>query len=294
MKKAAVINDLSGFGKCSLTAAIPVLSALGIQCVPLATAVLTGQTGYHYYHCTDLTEMIPQYIDAWQKNHAHFDAICTGFLTGPKQISYVQDFIDVFYEKNTLLLVDPVMGDDGQVFGMYSDEFLREMKCLTRKADIITPNLTEACLLADVDVRELLELAPSLGGCASPAPSAEPLLDAVLDVAGKLRMAAQREQDVIITGIKFPDPHMPSIYNVAVDRWASCAVRSHFFNRSFSGTGDLFAAALCGLKLKGYATKEALSIIRRFLHNSISDTLRDDISRNDGIHFEPHLKELTE
>ena len=87
MKKAAVIHDLSGFGKCSLTAAIPVLSALGVQCCPVATAVLTGQTGYPCYHCTDLTAMLPDYIDAWGKNNAHFDAIYSGFLTGAKQIS---------------------------------------------------------------------------------------------------------------------------------------------------------------------------------------------------------------
>ena len=86
MKKAAVIHDLSGFGKCSLTAAIPVLSALGVQCCPVATAVLTGQTGYPCYHCTDLTAMLPDYIDAWGKNNAHFDAIYSGFLTGSPHI----------------------------------------------------------------------------------------------------------------------------------------------------------------------------------------------------------------
>ena len=96
MKKAAVIHDLSGFGKCSLTAAIPVLSALGVQCCPVATAVLTGQTGYPCYHCTDLTAMLPDYIDAWGKNNAHFDAIYSGFLTGAKQISQVLDFIPSF------------------------------------------------------------------------------------------------------------------------------------------------------------------------------------------------------
>lgn len=102
MKKAAVIHDLSGFGKCSLTAAIPVLSALGVQCCPVATAVLTGQTGYPYYHCTDLTAMLPDYIDAWGKNNAHFDAIYSGFLTGSEQISQVLDFIRYFREEHTL------------------------------------------------------------------------------------------------------------------------------------------------------------------------------------------------
>ena len=115
MKKAAVFNDLSGFGKCSLTAAIPVLSAQGVQCCPMASAVLTNQTGYEYHKCTDLTDMIKDYIDNWQKNNAHFDGIYSGFMTGSKQIELFMDFLDVFYEENTMLLVDPVMGDDGNI-----------------------------------------------------------------------------------------------------------------------------------------------------------------------------------
>ena len=150
MKKAAVIHDLSGFGKCSLTAAIPVLSALGVQCCPVATAVLTGQTGYPCYHCTDLTAMLPDYIDAWGKNNAHFDAIYSGFLTGAKQISQVLDFIRQFREEHTLLLVDPVMGDDGNAYPFFTPGLLNGMEELTLEADVITPNLTEACLLADV------------------------------------------------------------------------------------------------------------------------------------------------
>lgn len=156
MKKAAVIHDLSGFGKCSLTAAIPVLSALGVQCCPVATAVLTGQTGYPCYHCTDLTAMLPDYIDAWGKNNAHFDAIYSGFLTGAKQISQVLDFIHHFREEHTLLLVDPVMGDDGNAYPFFTPGLLNGMKELTLEADVITPNLTEACLLADIPENALL------------------------------------------------------------------------------------------------------------------------------------------
>lgn len=156
MKKAAVIHDLSGFGKCSLTAAIPVLSALGVQCCPVATAVLTGQTGYPCYHCTDLTAMLPDYIDAWGKNNAHFDAIYSGFLTGAEQISQVLDFIRQFREEHTLLLVDPVMGDDGNAYPFFTPGLLNGMKELTLEADVITPNLTEACLLADIPEDALL------------------------------------------------------------------------------------------------------------------------------------------
>ena len=204
MKKAAVIHDLSGFGKCSLTAAIPVLSALGVQCCPVATAVLTGQTGYPCYHCTDLTAMLPDYIDAWGKNNAHFDAIYSGFLTGAKQISQVLDFIRYFREEHTLLLVDPVMGDDGNAYPFFTPGLLNGMKELTLEADVITPNLTEACLLADIPEDALLHCRTNTD-----------LLKLAEDVALRLQKKASHPQDVVITGVKCRDEKHPVIYNIA-------------------------------------------------------------------------------
>ena len=200
MKKAAVIHDLSGFGKCSLTAAIPVLSALGVQCCPVATAVLTGQTGYPCYHCTDLTAMLPDYIDAWGKNNAHFDAIYSGFLTGAKQISQVLDFIRYFREEHTLLLVDPVMGDDGNAYPFFTPGLLNGMKELTLEADVITPNLTEACLLADIPEDALLHCRTNTD-----------LLKLAEDVALRLQKKASHPQDVVITGVKCRDEKHPFI-----------------------------------------------------------------------------------
>ena len=186
MKKAAVFNDLSGFGKCSLTAAIPVLSAQGVQCCPMASAVLTNQTGYEYHKCTDLTAMIKDYIDNWQKNNAHFDGIYSGFMTGSKQIELFMDFLDVFYEENTMLLVDPVMGDDGRTYGIYSAALLDGMKALSRKADVITPNLTEACLLADYDIEKVYSDTRK-----------DVLLPLATEISDKLRSLSGKNQDVI-------------------------------------------------------------------------------------------------
>ncbi len=200
MKKAAVINDLSGFGKCSLTAAIPVLSALGVQCCPLATAVLTGQTGYPYFHCTDLTEMMPQYTDAWTQNQVHFDAIYSG-MTGRRQIEHLLDLIAHFRYDDTLLLVDPVMGDDGRVYGIYSEDLLAGMKELSRKADVITPNLTEACLLSDTDIAKATDYT-----------DADSFLHFASDTAAKLRDMADGPQDVVITGVKCQKEETPFIY----------------------------------------------------------------------------------
>ena len=281
MKKAVVINDLSGFGKCSLTAAIPVLSVLGIQCVPLPTAVLTGQTGYKYYHCTDLTDMMPLYIDAWKKNDAHFDAIYSGYMTGSAQIEHTLDFVDAFYKEDTFLLVDPVMGDDGHVYSMYTDDHLAAMKKLSRKADLITPNLTEACLLADVDVHKTLSCQES-----------DTLLHAAQEIGMRLFSLAEKPQDIVITGIKCPHPDHPYIYNIAISGGTPYITRSHFFNRSFSGTGDLFASAMCGLRLCGIPTCNAMEQTQAFLQKGIEATMQDHIPANDGIHFEKYLGTL--
>lgn len=281
MKKAAVLNDLSGFGKCSLTAAIPVLSAQGVQCCPLASAVLTNQTGYEHFKCTDLTSMIPDYIEAWQKNGAHFDGIYSGYMTGPKQIELFMDFLDAFYENDTLLLVDPVMGDDGRTYGMYTNELLDMMKILSRKADIITPNLTEACLLADYDIKDVYKDTRK-----------ETLLPLATEVAEKLRSLSGKDQDVIITGIKCKDDKTPFIYNLVTTADGSSTQRSHFFDMSFSGTGDLFASVICGSRLNGFSTEEAVQRAGKFIYDSIADTMNDDAVPNDGVNFEKFLREL--
>ena len=281
MKKVAVINDLSGFGKCSLTAALPVLSAIGVQCCPLATAVLTGQTDYPYFHCTDLTSMIPDYIDAWKRNNIHFDGIYSGYMTGIEQIHYFEEFLRQFREENTFLLVDPVMGDDGRVYGMYTAELLEGMKQLSRKANLITPNLTEACLLADVPIENVLSY-----------PDTDNLLIFAREVAKKLKFLATEPQDIVITGIKCPDETSPFIYNLALTEKGEHVCHSQFFNRSFSGTGDLFASVLCGCRTIGMSTADAMELAVNFLSHSIEDTMKEDTDNNDGVNFEKFLSEL--
>lgn len=283
IKKAAVINDLSGFGKCSLTAAIPVLSALGVQCCPLATAVLTGQTGYQHYACTDLTAMLPLYTERWQQNHAEFDSIYSGYMTGIEQLMNFEDFLTHFRTDHTFFLVDPVMGDDGRVYGMYTPELLDGMKQLSRKADLITPNLTEACLLADAQMERISQYSDS-----------ESLLSFAGDLAYKLREFSGHSQDIIITGIKCRDAAAPFIYNLALTENGTHTCRSHFFNRSFSGTGDLFASVMCGCRTRGMDTVSAMELAGSFLYHSIADTMNENIDRNDGVNFEKFLLELIE
>lgn len=281
MKKVAVFNDLSGFGKCSLTAAIPILSVLGIQCNPIPTMVLTGQGGYPVSFRRDLTDMLPYYTTAWKENGAVFDGIYSGYLTGPEQITHVFEFLDSFRGQDTFLLVDPVMGDNGKTYNIYSEELLIGMKILSQKANLITPNLTEACLLSNTPFETVFCLL-----------SEEELLETVSQIALKLRENAVVQQDVIITGVKVQENDGWHIYNVALTSKGVSLFSSKWFHKSFSGTGDLFSSTMCGLKMNGYTTEEAVAITGDFLYHSISDAMEDGSDGNDGVSFENHLSEL--
>ena len=147
MKKLAVIQDLSGLGKCSLTAAIPVISVMGVQAVPLPTAVLSNQTGYPSYYLDDYTDRMGQIMEEWEKRQFVPDGIYTGFLAGEEQADQIQAFFRRFRREDTMVLVDPVMGDNGSAYGIYTEGLREKMIQLVRSAQVITPNLTEALLL---------------------------------------------------------------------------------------------------------------------------------------------------
>ena len=280
-KKVAVFNDLSGFGRCSLTAAIPILSALGIQCNPIPTMVLTGQGGYAVSFRKDLSDMLDNYTKAWKENNAIFDGIYTGYLTGATQIASVFQFLKEFRKSDTFLLVDPVMGDNGTTYKIYSEELLTSMKTLSQQANVITPNLTEACLLSDTPFEDVFSITDK-----------EILLKKVEEIAKILKKKAKVTQDVVITGIKVTEKTYRFIYNIAFTDKGIHYFSSHLFDKSFSGTGDLLSSAMCGLRLNGYSTSDALNIAGNFLYHSISDTMNETTDGNDGIEFERHLGEL--
>lgn len=147
MKKIAVLNDLSGMGKCSLTAAIPVISVMGIQACPLPTAVLSAQTGFPSYYCDDYTDRMDAIMEEWKKMDFYPDGIYTGFLADARQADKAVEFIEQFAKEDTKILIDPVMGDNGEEYPIYTEALCEKMRFLVRRATVITPNLTEALLL---------------------------------------------------------------------------------------------------------------------------------------------------
>ena len=201
---------------------------------------------------------------------------------GPKQIDCVLEFIDEFKEKNTFILIDPVMGDNGRVYSIYSSDLLENMRTLTSKANLITPNITEACLLAGEDYEKITQIKDS-----------NEMLNQVISIGERLKSNAIVDQDVVITGVKTYMENKPYIYNIAITKQGVVKSGQKLFDKSFSGTGDVFASAMCGLRLNGYSTIDGINIATDFLYKSIADAMADGVEGNEGIYFERHLKDMT-
>lgn len=277
-KKIAVINDLSGFGRCSLTAAISVIAAMGVQPCPLPTAILSGQTGYPSYFYDDYTDKMDEFRREWKKMGASFDGIYTGFMSDVRQIEKVFDFLDTFYGKKTFLLVDPIMGDDGRRFGMCTPDFLSMMKALATQADIITPNLTELCFLSGTEFRMIEQMTDE-----------KHLLTIVEQMARNVMDRGTKE--VVVTGIRFTDSSdgVRKMGNLAVTKKDKFLSAFPFVGESYSGTGDLFASVMAGGRARGDRLDESIETAGRLIGLAMEDSVREGVPRNDGVNYEQYL-----
>ena len=257
MKKIAVINDLSGLGKCSLTAAIPVISVMGVQACPFPTAVLSNQTGYETYFCEDFTEHMAPYMEEWKKRGFVPDGIYTGFLSDEKQADKILKFIDTFAGEDTLILTDPVMGDDGAVYPIYTEELCSRFRELARRSYVITPNLTEALLLLYGKNKM------------------EEIWKEFQSFSGEERLAQIRETGYLV-----------------LEKEKCSWVFAGKTGGSYSGTGDLFASVLSAGLVKGYPMENCVNMAVDFISASIRDAVEEGTDRNDGVCFEQQLGRL--
>lgn len=282
MKKIAVINDLSGFGRCSLTAAIPVISVMGVQPCPLPTAVLSAQTGYPSYYCDDYTEKMECFRKEWEKMKVRFDGIYTGFMGNEIQIQQVFRFLDTFYKEGTFLLVDPIMGDEGKRFGFCTDSLLCGMKELVSRADVVTPNLMELCLLTDYNY-ELV---------AGKKKSGAELENVVGELAGQL--LEKGVKTVIVTGIRFWDEKEEAVKigNLTVTKEGTSLSAFPYIGGSFSGTGDLFASVVTGGIARGDDIFDMVELAGNFIKAAMEDSSKYQVPPNEGANFEKYLKML--
>lgn len=272
MKRIAVVNDLSGLGRCSLSAALPVLSVMGLECCPLPTAVLSNQTGYDSFSCCDLTDGMGAYLAEWKKRGVRFDGFLTGYLASVRQVQHIEALLDGFQTPQSIFVCDPVMADDGRVYDTYDDALCRAVMRLARRANVITPNLSELCLLCGAAYDALAACAQD-GDFSKPAALARSLL-------------SERLHTVVVTGLR----HGGEISCVLVTKTGETVVTGRCYGGSYSGTGDLFSAALTGELVRETDAETAVRRTVRFLEASIADSFRAGTDRNDGVDFQTHLE----
>lgn len=269
LKKVAAINDLSGIGKCSLTVAIPILSALKVQCCPFPTAILSSQTGFSQYSFLDLTKEMDEYSATWKNLHLQIDTIYSGFLGSINQIDIVGRFIDE--NPHAFVIVDPVLGDNGLLYPIFDEKTCKKMQELVSRSNLITPNITEACLLLNKEFKK------------------EFTEDEIIDIAKELSNLGPEK--VIITGII----KQGMIYNLSYDNKTkkSFSYGLEYNKCSYSGTGDIFVSIICGLVSNDYDLDFAVKIASDFIYKCVSYTSKYNIDRNHGVMFEMFLNDLT-
>ncbi|MFP4289759.1 MAG: pyridoxamine kinase [Bacteroidales bacterium] len=273
VKKLAAIHDLSGIGRVSLTSVIPILSSMGVQVCPLPTAVLSSHTQYPDFYKVDLTPHLKPMIEHWKRLELSFDAIYSGYLASASQTSVVEYVINTFSQPNMLVVVDPVMGDNGKRYTSLSTELVTQMQKLIAKANVITPNLTEAALLLDENydpgitlkrvknwLKRLSEMGPSV---------------------------------VIITSVpETPDKKITSVvaYDKNTERFWK--VSCNYFPANYPGTGDSFTSVLTGAILQGDSLPIALDRAVQFISQGIRATFGHNYNTREGIMLERILRSL--
>lgn len=270
-KKIAVINDMSGYGRCSLTVAMPILSVMGHQCCPVPTAILSNHTEFPVYFFDDYTSRMRDYIGKWKELDLHFEGISSGFLGSAEQIRIVLEFVEQFRNEDTFVIVDPVMGDHGKRYVTYTEEMCEEMKQLVGYADVVTPNVTEACILTGIPYKETGWTRKEL-----------------LNMAMMLQMMGAKS--VVITGVREGNYYT----NVVLERASREAsfVKTKSAGNQRPGTGDVFASVLTGSVMNGKSLREATERAAKFVKDCILKADELEIPHGNGVCFEEILGRL--
>lgn len=272
-KKIALINDVTGFGRCSIAVMAPIVSAMKIQAVTIPTAVLSAHTQFPEYYFDDYTSKMRDYIQTYKDLNLSFDAIASGFLGSEEQVDIVIDFFKTFKKNGTFTLVDPVMGDYGRLYETYTPSLCEKMKALVHYADILTPNLTELCTLTDVKYRE------------------EGFNDAELATMCQ-KLVEQGPEHIVVTGIRYNSKQiMNYVYSkgeepriVMVDR----------IGGDRSGTGDVISSIIAGMYLNGHDFYESVKKAAEFVSKCLRYCEDNNVPTHWGLCFEMYLRDLME
>lgn len=273
IKKVVSLHDLSGYGRCSLSVILPVLSAMGVQPIPLPTAVLSTQTdGYDHYTFRDLSDQIPPIFTHWQSLGNDFDAIYTGFLANDTQADLIYSTILPLKNNNRIILVDPVFGDNGMLYPTCNTALLSAMRKLVSLSTITTPNLTEASLLLDMPCLTQYD---------------ESAVNTMLVNLGKCG-----PDKVVITGIPHKNKIITAYYEKATGVTGTFSQEK--IHKSYPGTGDIFAATLLGCLLSGALLSESVEFSAEFVGNAIAYSSQFDYPTREGVLIEHLLGKLTD
>lgn len=276
----AALHDLSCFGRCALTVILPTLSAMGLQAVPVPTALLSTHTGgFTDMHFRDLSDDMIAIADHFLSLRLHFDALYSGFLGSARQIGIVENFFERFRAPDTVVLVDPVMGDDGVLYSTYTKELQEGMKRLCRHADVITPNLTEACFLSGTAYRDTSHMNEREAEA-----FAASLCDRLHETLGTPR--------IVLTGLPFDG----RVGTFSSDKSAGTE-QAHFYHaprqpKNFPGTGDIFASVLLGKLLSGMTLADASAFAADFTGTTIAHSQNTTAPLRDGVLLERELYRL--
>ncbi len=271
MKRILTIQDISCFGKCSLTVALPILSAMGIETVILPTAVLSTHTLFRGFTCKDLSDQLVPITSHWKEEGITFDAIYTGYLGTEEEIDTVIGIIETFRNENTLVIVDPAMGDNGRLYAAFDEHYARKNADLCAVADIADPNITEAAFLTGLPYRETY--------------TEEYIRELLLALAG--------------TGTKMPIVTGVSLEEGKTGAMGYDAEKKEFFHYQndrvpavYHGTGDIFSSVLAGAFVRGKDRTEALKTAADYTALTIAETLKNPGNPWYGVDFEKTIPEL--
>lgn len=267
--KIAVINDFTGFGRCALSVEIPIISQMGIQCCGVPTSILSNHSAFSSFFFQDYTAYIKDYVEEWEKLELQFEGILTGFYASAEQIDIVKDFIKKFSHENTIVVVDPIMGDNGKNYAVYTEKMCDKMKELAEYAHILTPNLTELCIL-----------------------SGNPYSDgySYKELAAMCRKVVSGRKDckVVVTGIV----HGASIVNLVYENDGYSLIRKKLAGENRCGTGDVFASVVAGKVVCGSSLANAVKKAADFVSQCIVESDKIGIPKTDGVCFEKFLYRL--
>ena len=273
MKRIVTVQDISCVGKCSLTVALPIISAMGVEAAILPTAVLSTHTMFSRFTVKDLTDQIEPIAAHWAEEKLGFDAVYTGYLGSFEQIDLMKDFFEKFKTESNILFVDPAMADNGKLYPAFDEAFAKHMGTLCGKADIIVPNITEACFMTDTEYKTEYD-----------ENYVKELLVRLCDLGAKIS---------ILTGVSFREGKTGVMgYDSETKEFSYYEHDKHA--QSFHGTGDIFSSTCVGAMMNGLPWTEAVKVAADYTAECIRLTLEDPSKPWYGVNFEQAIPYLVD